>query len=158
MPTEARTSPSVPREVTLIRLIDAPREQVFKAWIDAKQMAQWWGPRHFTNPVCEVDARPGGAIRIDMQGPDGTVHPMDGVFQEVVAPERLVFTSRAFDAKSNKTLIEALNTVTFTDEGGKTKLTVVARVGELAPEFAAAAAGMEEGWSQSLERLQALVH
>jgi uncharacterized protein YndB with AHSA1/START domain len=156
MPTAARTSPSVPREVTLIRLIDAPPERVFKAWTDAKQMAQWWGPRHFTNPVCEVDARPGGAIRIDMQGPDGTVHPMDGVFHEVVAPERLVFTSRAFDAKSNKTLIKALNTITFTDEGGKTKLTVAARVVELAPEFAAAAAGMEEGWSQSLERLQAL--
>jgi len=156
MPTAARTNPSVPREITLIRLIDAPRERVFKAWTDAKQLAQWWGPNHFTNPVCEVGARPGGAIRIDMQGPDGIVYPMDGVFQEVVSPERLVFTSRAFDAKSNKTLIEALNTVTFTDEGGKTKLTVVARVIELAPEFAAAAAGMEEGWSQSLERLQAL--
>jgi uncharacterized protein YndB with AHSA1/START domain len=157
MATASRTTPSVPREVTLIRLIDAPRERVFKAWIDAKQMAQWWGPKHFTNPVCDVDARPGGMIRIDMRAPDGVVYPMDGVFHEVVAPERLVFTSRAFDAETNKTLIKALNTITFTDEGGKTKLTVEARVMELAPEFAAAAAGMEEGWSQSFERLQALV-
>ena len=157
MPTAARTSPSVPREVTLIRLIDAPRERVFKAWTDAKQMAQWWGPKHFTNPVCDVDARPGGTIRIDMRAPDGIVYPMDGVFHEVVAPERLVFTSRAFDAETNKTLIKALNTITFADQGGKTKLTVEARVMELAPEFAAAAAGMEEGWSQSFERLQVLV-
>jgi uncharacterized protein YndB with AHSA1/START domain len=157
MPTAARTSPSAPRELTLVRVMDAPRERVFGAWTDAKQMAQWWGPKHFTNPLCEVDARPGGVIRIDMQGPDGVVYPMDGVFHEVVVPERLVFTSRAFDSKSNKTLIKAFNTITFTDEGGKTKLTVAARVVELAPEFAAAAAGMEAGWSQSLERLQALV-
>jgi uncharacterized protein YndB with AHSA1/START domain len=157
MPTAARTSPSAPREVTLTRLIDAPRERVFKAWTDAKQMAQWWGPKHFTNPLCEVDARPGGVMRIDMQAPDGVVYPMDGVFHEVVPPERLVFTSRAFDSKSDKTLIKALNTVTFVDEGGKTKLTVEARIVELAPEFGAAAAGMQQGWSQSLERLQALV-
>jgi uncharacterized protein YndB with AHSA1/START domain len=157
MATAARTNSSAPREVTLTRLVAAPRERVFKAWTDAKQLAQWWGPNHFTNPVCEVDARPGGMIRIDMQAPDGVVYPMDGEFHEVVAPERLVFTSRAFDPKSNKTLIKALNTITFTDEGGKTRLTVEARVVELAPEFEAAAAGMQEGWSQSLERLQALV-
>jgi uncharacterized protein YndB with AHSA1/START domain len=157
MPTASGTGPAAPHEVTLTRLVAAPRERVFRAWTDAKHLAQWWGPKHFTNPLCELDARPGGVIRIDMQAPDGSVHPMDGVFHEVVPPERLVFTSRAFDAKSNKTLIEALNTITFTDEGGKTRLTVEARVLEVAPEFAAAAAGMNEGWSQSLERLQTLV-
>jgi uncharacterized protein YndB with AHSA1/START domain len=157
MATAARKDPSVLREVTLIRRIDAPRARVFTAWIDARQLAQWWGPNGFTNPVCEVDARPGGAIRIDMRAPDGAVYPMDGVFHEIVAPERIVFTSRAFEAKTNKTLIKARNTITFADEGGKTKLTVEARVVELAPEFAAAAAGMEQGWSQSLVRLQELV-
>jgi uncharacterized protein YndB with AHSA1/START domain len=144
-------------ELTLTRLIDAPRERVFKAWIDPSHLAQWWGPKGFTNPVCEVDVRPGGAIRIDMRAPDGNVFPMDGVFHEIVEPERLVFTSRAFAPDTNKTLIKAHNTVTFADQGGKTKLTVMARVTELAPEFAAAAAGMEQGWSQSLERLQGLV-
>jgi uncharacterized protein YndB with AHSA1/START domain len=145
------------REVTIRRDINAPRERVFKAWTDAKQMAQWWGPNGFTNPVCDVDARPGGAIRIDMRAPDGTVYPMDGVFHEIVQPERLVFTSRAFAEDTNKTLIKAHNTVTFADAGGKTQLTVVARIVELAPEFSAAAAGMQQGWSQSFERLEALV-
>jgi uncharacterized protein YndB with AHSA1/START domain len=155
--TAAKAEPKAIREVTLTRVIAAPRERVFRAWTDPKHMAQWWGPKGFTNPVCEVDARPGGMIRIDMRAPDGVDYPMDGVFHEVIEPERLVFTSRAFAPDTNKTLIRALNTVTFADEGGKTRLTVVARVMEVAPEFAAAAAGMEEGWSQSLERLQALV-
>jgi uncharacterized protein YndB with AHSA1/START domain len=155
--TAAKAEPQAIREVTLTRVIAAPRERVFRAWTDPKHMAQWWGPKGFTNPVCEVDARPGGMIRIDMRAPDGVDYPMDGVFHEVIEPERLVFTSRAFAPDTNKTLIRALNTVTFADEGGKTRLTVVARVMEVAPEFAAAAAGMEEGWSQSLERLQALV-
>jgi uncharacterized protein YndB with AHSA1/START domain len=155
--TVANTAPTALRELTLTRLVNAPRERVFRAWTDARQMAQWWGPNGFTNPVCEVDARPGGAIRIDMRAPDGTVYPMDGIFHEIVAPERLVFTSRAFAADTNKTLIKAHNTVTFAEQSGKTKITVVARVTELAPEFAAGAAGMEQGWSQSLERLQALV-
>jgi uncharacterized protein YndB with AHSA1/START domain len=157
MATATRKDPSVLRETTLVRRIDAPRARVFAAWIDARQLALWWGPNGFTNPVCEVDPRPGGAIRIDMRAPDGVVYPMDGVFHEIVAPERIVFTSRAFEADTNKTLIKALNTITFADEGGKTRLTVEARVLELAPEFAAAAAGMEEGWSQSLVRLQGLV-
>ena len=155
--TAAKAEPQAIREVTLTRVIAAPRERVFRAWTDPKHMAQWWGPKGFTNPVCEVDARPGGMIRIDRRAPVGVDYPMDGVFHEVIEPERLVFTSRAFAPDTNKTLIRALNTVTFADEEGKTRLTVVARVMEVAPEFAAAAAGMEEGWSQSLERLQALV-
>ena len=44
---------------------------MFKAWTDPKHMAQWWGPHTFTNPVCEMDVRPGGAYRIVMRGPDG---------------------------------------------------------------------------------------
>jgi uncharacterized protein YndB with AHSA1/START domain/DNA-binding transcriptional ArsR family regulator len=64
------------KELVLTREFDARREAVFKAWTDPKQMAKWWGPRGFTNPVCEMDVRPGGKIRIDMCGPDGVVNPM----------------------------------------------------------------------------------
>jgi len=85
------------RTVVITRVFDAPRELVFKAWTDAKHLAQWWGPKGFTNPICEVDARPGGNLRIVMRAPDGAEHPMTGVFREVTAPERLVFTSAAVD-------------------------------------------------------------
>src|SRR5260370_33691510 len=83
------------RTVVITRVLDAPRELVFRAWTDAKHLARWWGPKGFTNPVCEVDARPGGALRIVMRAPDGAEHPMTGVFREIMAPARLVFTSAA---------------------------------------------------------------
>src|SRR3982074_2584510 len=82
-------------EIVLTRVFDAPRELVFQAWIEPKRMAEWWGAHRFTNPAWELDVSPGGAIRIDMRGPDGVVYPMKGVFHEIVEPERLVFTSSA---------------------------------------------------------------
>jgi len=141
------------RELVITRVFDAPRELVFKAWTDPKHVAQWWGPKGFTNPVCELDVRPGGAIRIDMRGPDGVVYPMKGVFHEIVEPERLVFTSSAFEDENGNPQLAVLNTVTFTEHNGKTKLTLHAVVVKSAPEVAAALDGMREGWSQSLDRL-----
>ena len=81
-------------------MFDAPRELVFKAWTDPKQVAQWWGPHGFSNPVCELGLRPGADIRIHMRGPDGTVYPMTGVYHEIVKPERLVFNSAALGAEA----------------------------------------------------------
>jgi uncharacterized protein YndB with AHSA1/START domain len=140
------------QELVLTRVFDAPRELVFKAWTDPKQVAQWWGPRGFSNPVCELDLRPGGAIRIHMRGPDGTVYPMAGVYNEVVEPERLVFTSAALDA-DGKPIFEVLTTVTFAEQGSKTKQILRARVIKSTGEAAPYLAGMEAGWMQSLERL-----
>ena len=56
--------------VHMTRVLNAPRALAFKAWTDPDMVKEWWGPKYFTNPVCEVDARPGGAIRIVMRGPD----------------------------------------------------------------------------------------
>ena len=144
------------KELVLKRVFNAPRERVWKAWTDPRRLAQWWGPAGFTNPVCEADVRPGGAIRIDMRGPDGTVYPMTGVYREVVAPERLVFTASALDEKG-RPLFEVLNTVTFAKQGGKTLLTVRAQVVNKTAGADAYLEGMEEGWSQSLVRLEALL-
>jgi uncharacterized protein YndB with AHSA1/START domain len=146
------TTTSEAQELVLTRVFDAPRELVFKAWTDPQRVAQWWGPRCFTNPVCELDVRPGGAIRIHMRGPDGTVYPMTGVYQEVVEPERIVFTSAALDAEGNP-LFEVLTTVTFVEQDGKTKQTLHARVIKRTAEAAPYLKGMEAGWTQSLERL-----
>jgi len=139
-------------ELVLTRVFKAPRGPVFAAWTEPTQVAQWWGPNGFTNPVCELDVRPGGAIRIHMRGPDGTVYPMTGVYQEIVEPERLVFTGAALD-ESGKPLFEVLNTVAFVEHDGTTKLTVRARVVKSTAGAAPYLAGMEAGWTQSLERL-----
>src|SRR5438045_9663289 len=92
--TSAATS-GTERELAITRIFDAPRDLVFKAWTDPKHVQQWWGPRMFTNPVCELDARTGGDILIHMQGPDGTVYPMKGTFNEVIENERPVLTHTA---------------------------------------------------------------
>ena len=144
------------KELVLKRVFNAPRERVWKAWTDPRQLAQWWGPAGFTNPVCEADVRPGGAIRIDMRGPDGAVYPMTGVYQEVVEPERIVFTSAALDDKGNP-IFEVLTTVTFAEQDGKTKQILRARVIKSTAQAAPYLAGMEAGWTQSLERLAAHV-
>ena len=144
--------PKEGHELVLTSVFDAPLELVFKAWTDPKRVAQWWGPHRFTNPVCELDPRPGGAIRIHMRGPDGTVYPMTGVYQEVVEPERIVFTSAALDA-AGKPMFELLTTVT--EQGGKTKQILRARVIKSTAQAAPYLAGMEAGWTQSLERLTA---
>lgn len=140
------------QELVMTRIFDAPREVVFKAWTDPERLKLWWGPTGFTNPVCELDVRPGGAIRIHMRAPNGIVYPMTGVYREIVEPERLVFSSSALDDKGNP-LFEILNTVTFAEHGGKTKLTVHAKVMMATPAGAPHLAGMEMGWSLTLDRL-----
>jgi uncharacterized protein YndB with AHSA1/START domain len=139
-------------DLTITRIFDAPREAVWEAWTDPTQVSQWWGPRGFSAPFVELDARPGGELRIDMQGPDGTIYPSRGVFHEVSEPERLVVSTALVDDQG-KTLIEARSTVTLAEEGGKTRLTLEVEVVELAPEAAEARAGMDEGWNETLDRL-----
>lgn len=140
------------QHLVLARTINAPREVVFQAWIDPDQLKHWWGPHGFTNPVCEMDARPGGAMRICMDSPEFPGHWMSGEFREVVRPEKLVFVSRAFLSESGHG-IETLNTITFEDHQGKTRLSLHVEVVDLDPQFQFAAEGMQEGWSQSLDRM-----
>lgn len=144
--------------LTLTRVFDAPREVVWNAWTDPRQMAIWWGPKGFTNPTCKMDVRPGGKIYIDMTGPDGTSYPMGGMFHEIVPLERLVFTATAFDHGNVLPDLVDITTVTFVAQGNnKTKVVVHALVTRATPAVAQALSGMEAGWSQSLDRLGDLV-
>ena len=129
---------------------------MFKAWTDAKMLAQWWGPKGFTNPVCEIDARVGGALRIHMRAPDGGIYPMKGEIREIVPPERLAFTNIAVDETGNH-IIEGFTTVTFADEDGKTRLTLHTRGSAVVEKAIAYLQGMEMGWTMSIDKLQALL-
>lgn len=82
---------SADREVLITRVVDAPRELVWNAWTDPKQVAQWWGPNGFTTTIHKMDVKPGGVWEHTMKGPDGTEYPNYGVFKEVVKPERIVY-------------------------------------------------------------------
>jgi uncharacterized protein YndB with AHSA1/START domain len=144
------------REITITRVFDAPRALVFKAWTGAKVLAQWWGPKGFTNPVCEIDPRVGGALRIHMRAPDGSIYPMKGEIREIVPPERLTFTNIAVDEAGNH-IIEGFTTVTFADENGKTRLTLQTRGSAIVEKAVAYLQGMEMGWTMSIDKLQALL-
>jgi len=141
------------RTLTLTRVLNAPRSLVFKLWTDPLHLGQWWGPAGFTNPVCELDLRVHGEIRIDMRAPDGAIYPMAGAFREIVEPERLVFTAAALN-QNGKPYFENLNTVTFDEfEGNRTLLTVHVQVLWSSPEAEPALSGMSMGWSMTLDRL-----
>ncbi len=155
------TAQSGKATVHITRVLNAPRELVWQAWTDPAQLAQWWGPHEFTAPLCELDLRPGGAILIHMRGPAGSpfdmIMPMKGIFREIKAPERLVFTSSAFHDENGNPQLEVLNTVTFDEHNGKTRLTLRAEVVKSTPAAVGAIAGMEQGWTQSIEKLAAQV-
>jgi uncharacterized protein YndB with AHSA1/START domain len=77
--------------IVITRMFDAPRALVWTAITDPKHVAQWYGGPGFTNPVCEMDLRPGGAWHHVMQAPNGTRFTINSIFEEVVVPERLVW-------------------------------------------------------------------
>jgi len=139
-------------EFVVARQFVAARALVFQAWTEARHLAQWWGPRGFTNPVCQWNAQPGHLIHVVMRAPNGADYPMGGEFREIVAPERLVFTSGALDDKGNL-LFEFLHTITFVERKGKTTLTIKSRVIKTTTDANKYIGGFEAGMKQSLEKL-----
>ncbi len=98
-----------------VRIIDAPRALVFKAWEDPAILQTWWGPKGFTNTFYEFDFAAGGSWLFTMHGPDGTAYLNTNVFEKIVAPELIIFNH-----------IEPVHqfkvTASFDEEGNKTKL------------------------------------
>jgi uncharacterized protein YndB with AHSA1/START domain len=136
------------RVLTIERVFDAPRSLVFKAWTEPEHTARWWGPRGFTSTVLKNELRPGGAYRIHMLGPDGD-HWSQGIYREVVPPERLVMVGSWADAHGNPTRPETTLTLLFEDLGGKTRLTLHNAVFE-----SVTARDMHNsGWSSALDCL-----
>ncbi len=148
----------VGKEYIITREYDATRELVWQACTEAKQLAQWWGPRGFSAPVCEWDAQPGNTIYVVMRAPNGMDFPMGGKFHEVVAPEKLVTTTGALDEKGNL-MFEFHHTLTLVGQpDGKTTLTMRSRLlNVFSPEAFKYVGGFEAGMTQSLERLGELV-
>jgi uncharacterized protein YndB with AHSA1/START domain len=140
------------QEFLITRVFDAPPALVFQAWTDPRHLVEWWGPKGFTNPVCEWDAQPGKRINVVMRAPNGVDYPMGGEFLEVVPPERLVFTSGALD-EQGRLMFEFLHTATFTGRNGKTTLTLKSCVIKTTPGAGRYIGGFEAGMTQSLVRL-----
>jgi uncharacterized protein YndB with AHSA1/START domain len=148
-------------DIVVTRVFEAPRRLVFKAWTEPERMKRWWGPNGFTMPVCTIDLRPGGVMHFCMRSPEGQDIWCKGVYREVVEPDRIVSTDSFSDKDGNVVKpsqygmsldwpVEALITVTFAEQAGKTAFTLRHAVGA-AP--AADREGCRAGWSESLDRL-----
>ncbi|MBD1875555.1 SRPBCC domain-containing protein [Nodosilinea sp. FACHB-131] len=126
MANASTSTPQSDREIVITRLFNAPRDLVWQAWTDPAHIAQWWGPEGFTTRVEEMDLRPGGQSRYVMVGPDGTEYPVQGVFREVVPPERIVTTDEFGEGYEEITDIDLpqgmVITILFEDLGDQTKL------------------------------------
>lgn len=144
------------RELVIGHDLNASRHNVFAAWTDPARMALWWGPTDFTNPICELDVRAAGAIRIEMRAPDGTIYGLTGAFREVAPPERLVFSSVLWD-QAGTALVGASTTAEFAEQGGRTRVTVKLRAVGLVAAGVRVLKSMEAGWTQSLRRLEGIV-
>jgi uncharacterized protein YndB with AHSA1/START domain len=127
-------------QISITRVFDAPREEVWRAWTEPERIAQWWGKRGWSTPVAsvELDVRPGGVFRLNsINDADGREMPVDTVYTEVVEPERLVFGT---------------SSVTFTDLGdGRTEMHFEATV---SAEVADAATG---GLASAFDRMEEML-
>lgn len=143
--------PSSDRAVTLTRLFDAPRDLVFDAMTQPRQIARWWGQlgEGYSVPVCEVDLRVGGAWKFVNAFPKGEC-TFYGTYKEIARPDRLVFTEIFAPYPDAGSLV----TATFTEEGGKTRLTVLAEYPSKDVRDMVLASGMERGAALSYDRLE----
>jgi uncharacterized protein YndB with AHSA1/START domain len=143
------------REILVTRILNAPRELVFKAWTDPNQIQIWWGPKGFTTTHRQTEFRPGGVWRFVMHGPDGRDYDNRIVYEEIIRPERLVYIHDG-DIENDPHGFRV--TVTFEDLGGKTRLTMrsifksAAERDMVVKEF-----GTLDGANQTLDRLEALL-
>jgi uncharacterized protein YndB with AHSA1/START domain len=151
--------------MVVTRVFDAPRELVWKAWTDPKYVMQWWGPKGFTSPFCEMDFRVGGKFLYCMRTPDGQEFWNGGEYHEIVLHEKIVSSMYFSDSKGNKVepahygveheAIEgAHDVILFEDLGnGQTKLTLI---GNETMENAIQS-GQVEGMNQILEKAAAVI-
>jgi len=167
--TEARKEGA--KDVVITRIFDAPRDVVYAAWTQPEHLARWWGPENFTNPVCEMDLRPGGRFHIVMEGPDGERYPMKGEYLEVVPGERFAYTNDMSEQSEAwhdmlkpgrkkgdlEPHVHATTAVFFEDQGKRTRVTVRMTFVTEALRDSHVRVGMNQGWTESFVRLDALL-
>lgn len=147
------------RVLIITRVFDAPRTLVWKAFADPYHLVQWWGPKGFTNPVCELDFRVGGHWHNVMRGPDGDEYPTDAEFIEIVPPERIVYRNAPAvgEVWGGNPPPSFLRTITFVEESGRTTLAIRAEFATAEHKQAVVRRGWIEGTNESLDKLQALL-
>ena len=141
------------REIVMTRVFDAPRSIVFEAWTKAEHVAHWWDPSGVPLAVCEIDLRPNGAFRWVHGGSGGGAYSFTGTYREITPPERLVFATRMFPSSP-----ESVATLVFTEERGKTKLTMTIECHSIEDRDALLKMRVDAGTARTLENLAEYLH
>jgi uncharacterized protein YndB with AHSA1/START domain len=157
MTTSNAPTPLSDRELVLTRLIDAPREKLYRAWTDPALMKLWFAPLPWTTSLAETDVRPGGSSLVVMRSPEGQDFPNRSVYLEVVENELLVSTDAYTSAwvPSEKPFMTLI--LTFENAGGGTRYTARALHWTVADREAHEKMGFLEGWGKCTDQLAALV-
>ena len=139
------------QELVMERIFDAPRELVWSVMNDPERVTNWWGPHGYTTTVVEMDVRPGGRWRWINHTTGGEDAPFKGEYLEVVPLEKVVrteiFDVPGFDDKA------AVDTITFEDLGGRTKVVARSRFPSVEDLEGALAMGMIGGALDTYDRL-----
>jgi uncharacterized protein YndB with AHSA1/START domain len=153
---DAQTAAVADRELVLTRLIDVPREALYRCWTEPKLITQWFTPPPWTTPSAQTDVRSGGSSLVIMRGPDGTEAPNRGVYLEVVPNEKLVFTDAYTSAwePSAKPFMTVI--LSFEDQSGRTRYTARVRHWSVEDCQAHEKMGFHEGWAVATDQLAAL--
>jgi len=141
------------QEIVGSRLFDAPRELVFKTMTDPTLIPRWWGPRRHATRVDEMEVRAGGRWRYVLRDPDGDETAFHGVYHDLTAPERLIYTFE-WEGQPGHVLLE---TVTLEDVGGQTKMTDLLVFQSVADRDGMVENGMESGARETMDRLEELL-
>lgn len=136
------------RQLTITRLFDAPRSLVFKVWTQPEHFSRWLGPKDFTTIGCQMNVQVGGMYRACIRSPEGTDYWMQGIYREIIEPERLVFTF-AWEDENSQPKHETLVTVTFEEQGNKTLMTFQQAIFESIESRDS----HNTGWSECFDRL-----
>ena len=150
------------RELVITRILDAPRELVWKAWTEPELMMKWWGPKTFTTPSIKLDLRVGGEYLSCMRSAEGKDYWSKGTYKEIVPGQRLVLTDSFADDKGNivpatyygmspEFPLESVVTVTFDENDGRTKLTL--RYDDVSSIPESDLSDMQQGWNEMLDKL-----
>ena len=144
-------------ELSITRVIDAPREKIFRCWTEAELVKQWFAPLPWTTPAAELDVRPGGSSLIVMRGPDGNEFPNRGVYLEVVKNERIVCTDAFTEAWVPSAKPFMVGTIQLDDlGGGRTQYTATVGHWTAADREQHEQMGFHVGWGICADQLAAL--
>ena len=156
MSTPVTLTPADDRELVLGRILEAPREALWRCWTDPALLPQWFCPPPWRVSHAEMDPRPGGATLVVMQGPAGEEMRVPGLYLDFAPPERLVFTDAFTGAWEPSTKAFMVASIGFAPHPRGTLYTARVRHWTVEDRAAHEAMGFATGWGIATDQLEAL--